>query len=323
MTFNENDHPRGDAGRFTETHHAEAAGVSLTADGPGEDVLLDADNTEWDWTEPNGTVLEAGEVNGLGIRVDTSANESDTFSFVVVDYSHGDKAVSSGSSGSVAQAKEDAKDARYALARYVEGYPTLKPGAHTPWGQADIVENIAPGIDRAVTPGHGGYKLSEERNREVAAEWRDSSAWYEEDSEWAIVAITHREAFSEEDVALAHKSSRAFRPEEYMRVVGKKPAKYGITDYQPIGPGESPVLDAKHFFATNAKDVERVWSGVLSDQHPGMVEASVSAVKVDGTRGAHKARRVLIPADEYDALDTLFHTIPKNAGYTTIPQEKR
>jgi hypothetical protein len=108
-----------------------------------------------------------------------------------------------------------------------------------------------------------------------------------------------------------------------MRVVGKNPAKYGVTDYRPVGPGESPVLDAKHFFAANAKDVERVWSGVLSDQHPDMVEASVSAVKADGTRGAHKARKVLIPKDEYDALHTLFHTIPKNAGYTAIPEETR
>lgn len=29
MTFNEHDHPRGDAGRFTETHHAESSGVTL------------------------------------------------------------------------------------------------------------------------------------------------------------------------------------------------------------------------------------------------------------------------------------------------------
>lgn len=323
MTFIENDHPRGDAGRFTETHHPEASRITLAPGRPGDEVLLDADNTEWDWTGATGTVLEAGDVNGLGIRVDTSANESGTFDFDVVDYEHDDKTIKTGRAGSVAQAKEDAKDARYTLARYREGFRSPKVGDSTPWGPADVVEHIAPGIDRAVTPGHGGYKLSEERNREVAAEWRDSSAWYEEDSEWAIVAITHREAFSDEDVAMAHKSSRAFRPEEYMRVVGKNPAKYGITDYQPVGPGESPILDVKHFFATNAKDVERVWSGVLSDEHPGMVEASVSAVKKDGSRGEHKARRVLIPKDEYDALDTLFHTIPKNAGYTTIPKETR
>lgn len=39
MTFNENDHPRGTAGRFTETHHAEAAGVTLQAPAPGRPEL--------------------------------------------------------------------------------------------------------------------------------------------------------------------------------------------------------------------------------------------------------------------------------------------
>lgn len=38
MTFNELDHPRGEAGRFTETHHAEAGNVALAgpADFPGD-----------------------------------------------------------------------------------------------------------------------------------------------------------------------------------------------------------------------------------------------------------------------------------------------
>lgn len=38
MTFNENEHPRGTAGRFTETHHAEA-GVTLGAPTPGRPEL--------------------------------------------------------------------------------------------------------------------------------------------------------------------------------------------------------------------------------------------------------------------------------------------
>lgn len=38
MTFNENKHPRGDAGRFTETHHAEPGNVALAgpSDFPGD-----------------------------------------------------------------------------------------------------------------------------------------------------------------------------------------------------------------------------------------------------------------------------------------------
>ena len=40
MTFNEHEHPRGDAGRFTETHHAEA-GVTLGAPAPARPELDD------------------------------------------------------------------------------------------------------------------------------------------------------------------------------------------------------------------------------------------------------------------------------------------
>ena len=210
-------------------------------------------------------------------------------------------------------------DARYIAARYVQGSPPLKVGDRTPWGAADHVENVAPGIDRADTPGHGGYRLSEARNADVDGYWRNHNGWYEEDSEWTIAAITHREAFSAADVKLAHESARAHNPDNYMRVVGRNPAKYGVTDYQPVGPGESPVLAARSFFAAHSRDVQRVWSGVSSDTHPGMVEATVSAVKKDGTRGEHKARVVLIPQADYDGLggDT-FHTIRKDAGYQPL-----
>jgi hypothetical protein len=42
MTFNENDHPRGTAGRFTETHHAEAGNVALAPAGVSADPDRDA-----------------------------------------------------------------------------------------------------------------------------------------------------------------------------------------------------------------------------------------------------------------------------------------
>ena len=42
MTFNENDHPRGAAGRFTETHHSEAGNVALASAGVSADPDRDA-----------------------------------------------------------------------------------------------------------------------------------------------------------------------------------------------------------------------------------------------------------------------------------------
>ena len=42
MTFNENEHPRGAAGRFTETHHSEAGNVALASAGVSADPDRDA-----------------------------------------------------------------------------------------------------------------------------------------------------------------------------------------------------------------------------------------------------------------------------------------
>lgn len=73
----------------------------------------------------------------------------------------------------------------------------------TPWGHADHIEMVAEGVWFVSTPGHGGYRLSPERNAEVPVEgrrfaaawskgWFDGSAetvgWYEEDcAVWAVV----------------------------------------------------------------------------------------------------------------------------------------
>ena len=45
---------------------------------------------------------------------------------------------------------------------------------HTPWGRADYVEELAEGIWRVSTPGHGGLKLSRERWQELPDLVRDS-----------------------------------------------------------------------------------------------------------------------------------------------------
>lgn len=80
MTFNENHHPRGTAGRFTETHHAES-GVALR--GPSGDAghfsSLTPIDTPVIWTDPvtgaKTTGRSIGEVDGgnIGFQVPGSA----------------------------------------------------------------------------------------------------------------------------------------------------------------------------------------------------------------------------------------------------------
>ena len=66
----------------------------------------------------------------------------------------------------------------------------------TPWGASDHVEKIAEGIEFVSTPSHGGYRLDAERTLRVLHDFHgpDSglcrAGWFEEDCDWAYVALT-------------------------------------------------------------------------------------------------------------------------------------
>jgi len=74
----------------------------------------------------------------------------------------------------------------------------------TPWGKATHTTEYDEGIVFYSTPGHGGFYLSEERNREVDPRYREFAAkwskgwgdqWYEEDCAALAVVITFPEYF--------------------------------------------------------------------------------------------------------------------------------
>jgi hypothetical protein len=68
--------------------------------------------------------------------------------------------------------------------------------AHTPWGASQGATVYAEGVTAHSTAGHGGFKLSAERNRKVHPMLRANGGWYEEDAAWAIVAITFPHLFT-------------------------------------------------------------------------------------------------------------------------------
>ncbi len=71
------------------------------------------------------------------------------------------------------------------------------PGcAHTPWGPSQGGTVYAEGITSHSTAGHGGFKLSADRNRYVHPMLCAAGGWYEEDECWAIVAFTFPELFT-------------------------------------------------------------------------------------------------------------------------------
>jgi hypothetical protein len=81
----------------------------------------------------------------------------------------------------------------------------------TPWGRADYMEPVADGIMLVMTPRHGGFHLSPERNAQVPKRWRAASfnglawqGWYEEDCDWCIVVLTFPEEFDADQRIQAH-----------------------------------------------------------------------------------------------------------------------
>jgi uncharacterized protein DUF7007 len=95
----------------------------------------------------------------------------------------------------------------------------------TPWGISDYSEQIAPGIMRYGTPRHGGIHLSAKRQAEMPTTLLGSDnayfarllqvGWYEEDCEWARVALAFPQFFTLDDVDLASELLRRYNPEVY------------------------------------------------------------------------------------------------------------
>ena len=79
---------------------------------------------------------------------------------------------------------------------------------YTPWGMSDHADDIVPGIVFYSTPGHGGYRLSPEREAEMHPALRKTDptycplGWYEEDCEAALVGL----AFAQLDAFKDHKA---------------------------------------------------------------------------------------------------------------------
>lgn len=104
----------------------------------------------------------------------------------------------------------------------------LKAGDGTPWGRADYVKEIAPGLVLVGTPSHGGFWLAPERLAAMPAELAaivpfversvgrvagpHAGRWYEEDCDAALVVLAFPECFPREALESAHAIVRDFSP---------------------------------------------------------------------------------------------------------------
>ena len=157
----------------------------------------------------------------------------------------------------------------------------------TPWGASQLATIYAEGIVAHMTAGHGGFRLSAERNARVIPPLRIGSGWYEEDEAWAIVALTFPDLFTGYERKLADRTIRDKWPDEWEAIHGRT-----------LEPGESTGKDRRDFERRHA-DAWIVVSAISSSHHAGTVE--VVAV-LGGRQGAHAIeRRFLVPTAEYQA----------------------
>jgi hypothetical protein len=102
----------------------------------------------------------------------------------------------------------------------------------TPWGVADTVTEIAPGIISYSTPSHGGIWLSDARVASMPKPLRDfvpfggpqkgPGRWFEEDCDWSIVAVAFPQFFKPEDIDAALKTLQHYKPKLYAEVVAMR-----------------------------------------------------------------------------------------------------
>ncbi|MHB0952758.1 MAG: DUF7007 domain-containing protein [Allorhizobium sp.] len=161
----------------------------------------------------------------------------------------------------------------------------VRMSCSTPWGASQHATIHADGIVSHTTSGHGGFHLSVARNVKVLEALRNASGWYEEDAEWAIVALTFPEVFTTCERTCADETIRNTWPSAWERIHGRR-----------LQPGESWTKDKIAFEQKHVYDWV-VTSAVRSSYHAGMVEV----VARGSSSGGDNERRFLVPGTEYEA----------------------
>ncbi|EHH03531.1 hypothetical protein ATCR1_20610 [Agrobacterium tumefaciens CCNWGS0286] len=157
--------------------------------------------------------------------------------------------------------------------------------ARTPWSGSQMAVIYAEGVIAHMTAGHGGFYLSADRNRKIHPILRKDTPWYEEDCEWAIVAVTFPDLFTAYERSMAEKTIRNSWPDAWEMIHGCVLAE-----------GESCAKDRRAFDQRHSNDFV-VTSAILSDQHAGMTEV-VAIVNGDRKPG-NRWCRFLVPSEEY------------------------
>lgn len=166
------------------------------------------------------------------------------------------------------------------------GRRNIRLSANTPWGPSQEATVYGEGVTCHSTAGHGGFHLSVDRNRGVHPMLRVQGGWYEEDAEWAIVALSFPHLFTTFERWHADRTVKDLWPDAWEAIFGTI-----------LAPGESHTKERRAFEAKHAADWVVV-SAITSDHQQGFAEVVATP---GGQRGQGSAeRRFLVPSAEYD-----------------------
>lgn len=108
----------------------------------------------------------------------------------------------------------------------------MSPTIETPWGPSQTTDEIAPGITLHTTASHGGYHLSDQRVASMPKPLRDfipfggmqtgPGRWFEEDCDWAVVALAFPQIFPADAIPAALKTLEHYKPELFAEVMAMR-----------------------------------------------------------------------------------------------------
>lgn len=158
----------------------------------------------------------------------------------------------------------------------------------TPWGPSQSLVIYGEGVVRHSAAGHGGFKLSRARNAAVPEPLRIRGGWYEQDSDWARVAVAFPELFTAYERGCAERQLKDYAPDAWEALTGETLRL------------EESYVKRRRAFAQAIRDRLVVVSAARSEARPGMVEAiATPGGRRDLPLG--RARVFLIPAGDYAA----------------------
>lgn len=175
----------------------------------------------------------------------------------------------------------------------------------TPWGRADHVKQVIPGMWWVSTPSHGGFYLSLERMLRMpdwaiaTPRWADGP-WFEEDCEWCIPVIVFWDEFK-------HSEKAASQPDTYVNAVDTlknwHPARYEAWTGKTLIVGESFINDERLF----AEATKTSWVSIanVGDWHEKVPKGFIGATAtLGGKRGDGRSpspicRYFLVPELDY------------------------